>query len=144
MKLFALALLVSAPAWAQVTVHEYLVPEGHGVHDVWADRAPNGSVWFSAEVSGRLGILDPKTGKIDFVALGQGSSPHGVIAAADGAPWLTDRGQNAIVRVDPKTHAVKVWKLPADDGHVILHSAAFDANGIHWFTGQAGIYGRLD
>ena len=113
------------------------------MHDVWADRMPDGPVWFSAEVSGRLGILDPKSGKIDFVALGPGSLPHGVIAAADGAPWLTDRGQNAIARVDPNTRAVKLWRLPAD-AHVNLHSAAFDANGIHWFTGQAGFYGRLD
>ena len=144
MKFFALALLAWAPAWAEVTVHEYLVPEGHGVHDIWADSAADGPVWFSAEISGRLGILHPKSGKIDFVSLGEGSSPHGVIAAADGAPWLTDRGRNAIVRVDAKTHAVKAWKLPPDHGHVNLHSAAFDASGILWFTGQAGIYGRLD
>src|SRR5207302_7848906 len=95
MKSLFLLLLAAAPAMAQVTVQEYPVPRGHGIHDLWADAAPNGPVWFSAQGSGSLGILDPKSGKVEFVALGRGSSPHGVIAAEDGAPWLTDGGQNA-------------------------------------------------
>lgn len=144
----ALLFLVALPGFAQVTVREYPVPAGHGIHDVWADRTPDGPVWFSAQASGHLGILDPKTGKVEFVALATGrnagSSPHGVIAGADGAPWLTDGGQNAIVRVDPKTRAVKLWKLPADSGYTNLNTATFDGRGLHWFTGQSGIYGRLD
>ena len=144
MKWFCLALLLAAPAWAQVTVQEYPVPRGHGIHDVWADAAPNGPVYFSAQGSGHLGILDPQSGQVEFVALGRGSSPHGVITDTSGAPWLTDGGQNAIVRVDPKTRAVKAWPLPADGGYTNLNTAIFDGAGIHWFTGQSGIYGRLD
>lgn len=128
----------------QVSVQEYTVPPGHRVHDVWADPAPDGPVWISAQGSGNLGILDPKSGKLMFVPLGPGSSPHGVIASADGAPWLTDGGQNAIVRVDPTTRAVKVWKLPEGAGYANLNTAIFDAKGIHWFTGQSGVYGSLD
>lgn len=144
MKAVALLFLLSLPAFAQVTVQEYRIPGGHRVHDVWADAAPNGPVWFSAQGSGHLGILDPTTGKVEFVALGPDSSPHGVVGGPDGAPWLTDGGQNAIVRVDPKTRAVKAWKLPASTGYANLNTATFDAKGIHWFTGQSGIYGRLD
>ena len=113
------------------------------MHDVWADAAPNGPVWISAQGSGNLGILDPKTGQIDFVPLGRGSAPHGVITDAEGAPWLTDGGQNAIVRVDPKTRAVKVWALPEGSGYANLNTAIFDAKGVHWFTGQSGVSGRL-
>jgi virginiamycin B lyase len=141
--LFAAALLPLA-LHAQVRVQEYPVPPGHRVHDVWADPAPDGPVWISAQGSGHLGILDPKSGKIEFVPLGPGSSPHGVVADRDGAPWLTDGGQNAIVRVDPKTRAVKAWKLPEATGYTNLNTAIFDAKGIHWFTGQSGIYGSLD
>jgi virginiamycin B lyase len=137
-------LLLPFTAFAQVSVQEYSIPRGHRVHDVWADARPDGPVWFSAQGSGHLGILDPKSGKVEFVPLGQGSSPHGVIAGADGAPWLTDSGQNAIVRVDPKTHAVKAWKLPEASGYTNLNTAIFDLKGVHWFTGQSGIYGRLD
>jgi len=135
---------VSGAASAQVRVQEYPIPSGHGVHDVWADANPGGPIWFSAQGSGHLGILDPKSGKVELVKLGTGSSPHGVIAADDGAPWLTDGGQNAIVRVDPKTRAVKVWPLPPDSGYANLNTAIFDKKGVHWFTGQSGIYGRLD
>jgi virginiamycin B lyase len=144
MKHILLLWLVAMPALAQVTVQEYAVPRGHRVHDVWADAAPGGPVWISAQGSGNLGILDPKSGKIEFVPLGSGSAPHGVIAGADGAPWLTDGGQNAIVRVDPKTRAVKVWPLPEGSGYANLNTAIFDGKGVHWFTGQSGIYGRLD
>lgn len=142
--LVTLLALFTSPAFAQVTIQEYPVPSGHRIHDVWADAAPNGPVWFSAQRSGHLGILEPKSGKVEFVPLGPDSSPHGVIAGADGAPWLTDGGQNAIVRVDPKTRAVKVWKLPESTGYTNLNTAIFDKAGIHWFTGQSGIYGRLD
>jgi virginiamycin B lyase len=144
----ALAAFCPLLAVAQVTVQEYAVPPGHRVHDVWADAAPGGPVWISAQGSGHLGILDPKSGKVDFVALGSGSSPHGVIAGPDGTVWLTDGGQNAIVRVDPRVkpieRAVKVWKLPEGSGYTNLNTAIFDGKGIHWFTGQSGIYGRLD
>jgi virginiamycin B lyase len=134
----------SASAAGQVTVQEYALPPGLGAHDVWADPAPDGPVWFSAQRSGHLGRLDPRTGKVELTALGRNSSPHGVIAGADGAPWLTDSGQNAIVRVDPKTKEVRLWKLPPSAAYANLNTAIFDKNGIHWFTGQSGLYGRLD
>src|SRR4029077_15561390 len=140
----AFLLLNALAAAAQVSVQEYALPSGVGVHDVWADAAPGGPVWFSAQRSGHLGILDPASGKVTLVELGQGSSPHGVVAAADGAPWLTDGGQNAIVRVDPKTREVKAWPLPQRTGYANLNTAIFDGKGVHWFTGQSGYYGRLD
>ena len=134
----------SSCAFAQVTVQEYKVPPGHRVHDVWADAKADGPVWISAQGSGNLGILEPKSGKLEFVPLGSGSAPHGVVAGADGAPWLTDGGQNALVRVDPKTRAVKVFPLPEGAAYANLNTSIFDAKGVHWFTGQSGVYGRLD
>jgi virginiamycin B lyase len=78
------------------------------------------------------------------IPLGSGSSPHGVIVGPDGAPWITDSGLNAIVRVDPGTEEVQTFPLPAERGYANLNTAAFDPSGILWFTGQNGIYGRLD
>jgi virginiamycin B lyase len=141
-----LSLFFVVPLWgrAEVSIQEYPIPRGLFAHDVWADPAPGGPVYFSAQSAGRLGILDPKSGKVETVALGAGSAPHGVLQGADGAVWLTDGGQNAIVRVDPKTRAVKAWPLPKDSGYTNLNTAAFDGRGLLWFTGQSGIYGRLD
>jgi virginiamycin B lyase len=138
-----LAVMVCTRALAEVTVQEYRIPEGHGIHDVWAPGKPGDPVWFSAQRSGHLGILDPRSGAVRFVALGRSSAPHGVLAGPDGAAWLTDGGQNAIARVDPRTGAVRLWKLPAA-GYANLNTAAFDGAGRLWFTGQSGVYGRLD
>src|SRR3546814_215363 len=93
---------------------------------------------------GALGILDPDTGAVRQVPLGADSAPHGVIQGPDGAAWITDGGQNAIVRYDPKTEKIDVWKLPEGAGYTNLNTGAFDGDGIHWFTGQNGIYGRID
>jgi virginiamycin B lyase len=47
-------------------------------------------------------------------------------------------------RVDPTTKAVKLFPLPKAGTNANLNTAAFDGNGRIWFTGQTGIYGRLD
>jgi len=78
------------------------------------------------------------------VRLGEGSAPHGVIVGPDGAPWITDGGLNAIVRVDPRTGRVRRFPLPRRSGYANLNTAAFDRRGVLWFTGQSGVYGRLD
>jgi len=124
------------------TVTTYPVPAGSTPHDV--APAADGGVWYTAQHSGELGWLDPDTGEVREVALGPGSAPHGVIVGPDGAPWITDSGLNAIVRVDPETFAVTTYPLPGSTPAVNLNTAAFDGNGILWFTGQAGYYGRLD
>jgi virginiamycin B lyase len=67
-----------------------------------------------------------------------------VIIGPDGAAWVTDGGLNAIVRVDPETEAVETFPLPENSGYANLNTATFDGKGILWFTGQSGIYGRLD
>ena len=102
------------------------------------------TVWYTAQLSGQLGRLDPTTGKTSQISLGNGSAPHGVIVGRDGAPWITDGGLNAIVRVDPNTEKVKLFALPRGTGYANLNTATFDRSGILWFTGQSGIYGRLD
>lgn len=83
-----------------VRLQESSVPAGPGPHDV--APAADGGAWFTAQRSGRLGWLDPRTGRTKMVPLGLGSTPHGVIVGPDGARWITDGGLNAIVRVDPK------------------------------------------
>jgi virginiamycin B lyase len=131
------------PARADVAVQAYALPSGGGFpHDVAVGS--DGIVWYTAQRDGKLGRLDPATGKVDLIPLGAGAAPHGVIVGPDGAPWVTEGGHNSIVRVDPKTREVKSWALPAARGYVNLNTAAFDNRGRIWFTGQNGIYGRLD
>ena len=125
---------------ANVRVFE--VPPGSRPHDV--APAPDGKVWYTGQRRGTLGILDPESGQIREVQLGQGSAPHGVIQGPDGAAWITDSGLNAMVRYDPRTDQVRVFSLPAEFPDSNLNTAAFDREGRIWFTGQTGVYGRLD
>ena len=141
----AVALLLSPAADggpSAFVVREYDVPAGSHPHDVAPAR--DGGVWYTAQHVGALGWLNPKTGATRHIALGPGSAPHGVIVGPDGAPWITDGGLNAIVRVDPRTRRVRRFPLPATAADANLNTATFDRRGVLWFTGQNGIYGRLD
>src|SRR5947207_2741340 len=129
------------PATAAETVYFKVSPGSHP-HDVAA--SPDGPVFYTAQRTGRLGILHPETGKVEEVPLGAKSAPHGVIVGPDHAAWITDGGQNAIVRFNPERHTVQSWPLPKDWPEVNLNTATFDHAGRLWFTGQAGFYGRLD
>ena len=139
---FAALLTLCAGALAEPRVAYFPVPAGAHPHDVAA--APDGTVWYTAQHQGALGILDPKTGKVEQIKLGPKASPHGVIAGPDGAAWITETGQNAIARVDPKSKEVKLFPLPKGFESANLNTAAFDKSGTLWFTGQAGVYGRVD
>jgi virginiamycin B lyase len=139
--LVAAAFAIAAAAQAMPVYYD--VTPGSQPHDVAA--APSGGVvYYTAQMTGKLGILDPATRKVQEVELGPRSAPHGVIVGPDGAAWVTDGGQNAIVRVDPATKAVKKWPLPQGSGYANLNTLTFDKKGRVWFTGQSGIYGRVD
>ena len=138
-----LVCLIPGFARSDVAIQAYELPKGGGSpHDVAVSA--DGIVWYTAQRDGQLGRLDPRTGKVDLISLGNGAAPHGVIVGPDGAPWVTEGGTNAIVRVDPKTREVKRWPLPEGRGYANLNTLTFDKRGRVWFTGQSGVYGRLD
>jgi len=133
---------VSAHAAPAAQVSYFEVPRGAHPHDV--APAPDGNVWYTAQSQGAVGLLDPKTGRTSQTALGRGSAPHGVIVGPDRAAWVTDGGLNAIARIDPATKEVKLFPLPKQFPDANLNTATFDRKGILWFTGQNGVYGRVD
>lgn len=126
----------------EMEIVSFPVPAGSRPHDV--APAIDGGVWYTAQRAGALGYLDPETGDTRHIPLGAGSAPHGVIVDAGGLAWVTDGGLNAIVSVHPFDDHVTVYPLPAGSPNANLNTAAFDDGGILWFTGQNGIYGRLD
>ena len=139
--IFVVALAAGAALGAE-RMRSFAVPTGAHPHDV--APAADGGVWYTAQYQGALGHLDPKTGKTRQIPLGSGSAPHGVIVDRDGNAWVTDGGLNAIVKVDPATDRVTVFPLPETASNANLNTATFDNDGILWFTGQTGFYGRLD
>jgi virginiamycin B lyase len=142
--LFIALALLPPTARAETAIQAYALPSGGGSpHDVAVGA--DGIVWYTAQRVGKLGRLDPATGKVELIPLGDGSAPHGVIMGPDGAPWVTDSGLNAIVSVDPRrSDEVKRYPLPATRPNVNLNTATFDRRGVLWFTGQNGYYGSVD
>jgi virginiamycin B lyase len=134
-------------------IKEFPVPPGSHPHDV--APAKNGSVWYTAQRLGELGILDPISGRTHHIGLGQGSAPHGVIVGSDEVPWITDGGLNAIVRVDPTTKNVTVFPLPENTGNATVINPLTadqgarrvwsDSTGRLWITEwNAGTLGMYD
>src|SRR3712207_9493909 len=84
------------PPKSCLTLETFPVLPGEHPHDV-APAADGQGVWYTAQHAGALGLLDPVSGRIETIPLGEGSSPHGVVVGPDGAAWVTDTGLNAIV-----------------------------------------------
>ena len=61
------AVVISAAAdtaRAEPALQTFPVQAGAGPHDVYP--APDGAVWFTAQAAGKLGRLDPGTGRSDL------------------------------------------------------------------------------
>ena len=129
------------PPESCLSVETFPTLPGEHPHDI-APAADGQGVWYTAQHAGALGLLDPATGAIETIPLGEGSSPHGVVVGPDGAAWVTDTGLNAMVRVDAETRELAVWPLAGENAN--LNTATIDPAGVVWFTGQNGIVGRLD
>jgi virginiamycin B lyase len=139
----ALAFFTPAPSAIAADPSYFAVTNGSHPHDVAATPGA-GPVYYTAQKAGKLGILDPKSGKVEEIPLGENSAPHGVIIGPDNAVWVTDSGLNAIIRVDPGNRSVRTWALPKEADDANLNTLTFDQRGRVWFTGQSGFYGRLD
>ena len=140
------AVVVRAPAGGGTAVdtrfQEWRVTPGSHPHDV--APAADGSVWYTEQLAGYLGRLDPATGRVTRIQLGAAAAPHGVVVGPDGAAWVTDQGLNAIVRVDGQTQQVRAFPMPSGTGITSPNTGCVDGRGRHWFTGAAGFYGVVD
>ena len=139
--LYAVAPLRASAQTPRMQSWPLKTPECTGIHDVVP--APDGGVWFTAQASGHLGYFDPATGDSELIALGPHSAPHGVIQGPDKAAWITDGGQQAIVRVSWPDRGVRAFPLPPGTRYANLNTCAFDGDANLWFTGQSGVIGRL-
>src|SRR4051794_38051890 len=74
----------ASPAETCLALFTFEVPAGDHPHDV-APTADGQHIWYTAQRSGALGSLDPVSGEVEKIPLGQGSAPHGVIVGPDGA-----------------------------------------------------------
>ena len=73
-----------------------------------------GSVWVCRMSADKMGIIDPKTGKISELYMGPGSRPRRVATAPDGTLWITLYGNGRLAHVDPAAgKIIKEYEMPA-------------------------------
>jgi virginiamycin B lyase len=129
----------------KVVIHEYAVPT-KGAHPHDPAVGPHDSLWFTEQMTNKIGRLDPKTGEFKEYPLpgGENAGPHGLVADREGNIWFTANFGGYIGKLDPNTGKLTEYKMPnekADDPH----TAVFDAHDILWFTVQGGnMVGRLN
>jgi virginiamycin B lyase len=129
----------------KATIHEWTVPT-KGAHPHDPAVGPDGALWFTEQMTNKLGRLDPETGQFKEYPLTESENPgpHGLVADHDGNIWFTANFGGYIGKLDPNTGKVTVFPMSdkkADDPH----SLVFDSKGILWFTVQGGnMVGKLD
>jgi virginiamycin B lyase len=129
---------------AKVSIKTWPVPTpGSRPHDPLATM--DGSIWYTGQLAGVLGRLDPKTGSFkEFPLKTPHSGPHGLTEDKGGNIWYTGNAVGLIGKLDPKTGAVTEYPMP-DPKVEDVHTLIFDQSGILWFTAQrANRIGRLD
>jgi virginiamycin B lyase len=132
------------PGRARIDIKEWQVPiPGSRPHDPLATR--DGAIWYTGQMTNRLGRFDPKVGQVKEYALKTPlTAPHGLVEDKNGNIWFTGNNISIIGKLDPKTGAVTEYKMP-DPNAKDPHSLAFDQSGILWFTlQQSNMIGRLD
>ena len=136
------AAIVAGPAQASIKLWD--VPTiGSRPHDPLATK--DGAIWWSGQLSNKLGRVDPKTGTIrEYTLKSPHSGPHGLVEDRDGNIWFTGNVGGFIGKLDPKTGITTEYAMPdpaAKDPHTLI----FDHDGMLWFTvQQANMVGRLD
>lgn len=132
------------PGPAKVAIREWQVPiPGSRPHDPLATR--DGAIWYTGQMTNRLGRVDPKTGQVkEYPLKSSATGPHGLVEDRDGNIFYTGNHQALIGKLDPRTGEVTEYRMP-DPNAKDPHSLAFAPDGMLYFTlQQSNMVGRLD
>jgi len=136
------AVIVAGPVQASIKLWD--VPTiGSRPHDPAATK--DGAIWWSGQLSNKLGRVDLKNGSIrEYTLKSPHTGPHGLVEDKDCNIWFTGNHAALIGKLDPKTGVVTEYKIP-DPKVKDPHSLSFAPDGILWFTAQqSNTVGRLD
>jgi virginiamycin B lyase len=119
------------------------LPYGVGPHGLIADA--DGNIWFTAQLAGFVGKLDPKTGgQVQYRMPDPAArDPHTPIFDQKGTLWFTLQMSDMVGRILPSTGEVKVFHVPTAQSQP--YGIKINSKGEPWFVElTAGRIGRID
>jgi virginiamycin B lyase len=119
------------------------LPYGVGPHGLVADR--DGSIWFTAQLAGFVGKLDPRTGEQVQYRMPdvEARDPHTPIFDHQGTLWFTLQMSNMVGRIVPSTGDVKVARVPSSASQP--YGIKISSKGDPWFVElTGGRVGKID
>ena len=129
----------------EATIKLFTVPTpGSRPHDPLAAR--DGSIWYTGQMSNRLGRLDPATGMIkEYPLPTPHTGPHGLAEDRTGNIWYTGNHAGLVGKLDPKTGRVSEYRDARLARRGTRTPSRSMSDGVVWFTlQQANMIGRLD
>jgi len=96
----------------KVAIREWQVPiPGSRPHDPLATR--DGAIWYTGQMSNRLGRVDTKTGQVrEYPLKSPLTAPHGLVEDKDGNIWFTGNQIAIVGKLDPESGNVTEWQSP--------------------------------
>jgi virginiamycin B lyase len=119
------------------------LPYGVGPHGLTADAG--GNIWYTAQLAGFVGKLDPKTGEQTQYRMPDPAArdPHTPIFDQHGTLWFTMQMSGMVGRIVPSTGEVKVARVPSADSQP--YGIKINSKGEPWFVElTGGRIGRID
>jgi virginiamycin B lyase len=112
------------------------LPYGVGPHGLIADK--DGNIWFTAQLAGFVGKLDPKTGEQVQYRMPDPAArdPHTPIFDQKGTLWFTLQRADMVGRILPETGEVKVVHVPTADSQP--YGIKISSHGEPWFVELTG------
>src|SRR4051812_6612728 len=103
------AVIVAGPVAASIKLWQGPTP-GSRPHDPMAAR--DGTIWYSGQLSGKLGRIDPRTDEVkEYPVKTPQSGPHGLVEDKDGNVWFTGNHLGLVGKLDPRTGNVIEYKM---------------------------------
>jgi virginiamycin B lyase len=136
------AKIVDGPVQASIKLWDVPTP-GSRPHDPLATK--DGAIWYTGQMTNKLGRVDPKTGAVnEYTLKTPHTGPHGLVEDKEGNIWFTGNHASLVGKLNPKTGEVTEYRMP-DPKVKDPHSLAIAPDGIVWFTAQqSNVVGRVD
>ena len=118
-----------------LTINEYPLAGGAVQHGIVS--GPDGNLWFTEPLTGRIGEINPTTHAITVFAIPTANGePEDITASPDGNLWFTETTVGKIGEINPTTHVITEFPIPTADSSPVGITAGPDGN--IWFTEEYG------